>query len=100
MARRLIWTERAAGDLLDLLDWVRRDAPLYALRIEQRFRNRAAHLPGQPGQGRRLPEHDGPEEVRGVFVHRWRLIYEVTDDAVTILAIVHGARLLHNADPL
>ena len=27
------------------------------------------------GQGRRVPEYDGPEEVREVFVHRWRMIY-------------------------
>jgi len=100
MAPRLIWTARAADNLFDILDWIARDAPAYALAVADRFERRAEALPDQPRQGRRVPEYDGPEELREVFVHRWLLIYRVGPGAVTIIAIVHGARLLSNADPL
>lgn len=99
MARALIWTDRARRDLFDLLHWIDRDSPAYANAVSLRFETRAETLPDQPGQGRRVPEYEGPREVREVFVHRWRLIYAVTDKAVTVLAIVHGARLIENADP-
>ena len=57
-------------------------------------------LPDQPGQGRRVPEHEGGDELREVFVQSWRLIYRVTDDRILIVAVVHGARLLRNLPPM
>jgi len=42
-------------------------------------------------RGRIVPEIDDPS-IREVFVHRYRLLYEVTPTDVTILAILHGAR--------
>jgi len=42
-------------------------------------------------RGRIVPEIDDPS-IREIFVHSYRLIYEVRIDQVTILAILHGAR--------
>jgi plasmid stabilization system protein ParE len=97
MARRLIWTIRARNDLFELLDWIDRDAPVYARGVSLQFERRGETLPDQPGQGRRVPEYEGDLELREVFVHRWRMIYQVTDGSIEIIAIIHGARLLENA---
>jgi len=97
MARRLIWTVRARNDLFELLDWIARDAPIYASGVSVHFERKVETLPSQSGVGRPVPEYEGTRDLREVFVHRWRMIYEVTDTSVQIVAIVHGARLLENA---
>lgn len=94
MAHALIWSGRAKADLFEVLDYIGASSPVYADAVADRFEARADLLPDQPRQGRRLPENRTDRELREVFVHRWRLIYEVTPDAVVILAILHGARLI------
>ena len=100
MARRVAWSERALEDLEHVLEFIAKDSPIYASAVHDRFVARVALLPDQPGQGRRLPEHEDRDDLREVFVHRWRLIYRTTEDEVVIVAIVHGARQLKNVPPL
>ena len=99
MAPRLIWSPRARRNQRDLLAHVDQDSPASPETVWQRFVPRADLLPDHPGQGRRVPEYDGPLEIREVFVHSWRLIYRVTGDEIRIVAVVHGARLLGNVAP-
>ena len=42
-------------------------------------------------RGRIVPELNEPS-IREVFVHRYRLLYEVGSEEVRVLAILHGAR--------
>ena len=100
MAARLIWSPRARHNLREILDHIAADAPGTAEAVVRRFLDRAELLPAHPGQGRRVPEYEGPQEYREVYVHRWRLIYLVHADEVRIVAIVHTARLLRNVPPL
>jgi toxin ParE1/3/4 len=44
-----------------------------------------------PRSGRVIPE-EGREDSREVFVQNYRIVYQLIDDTVTILAIHHGAR--------
>jgi toxin ParE1/3/4 len=96
----LIWSDRALDELEAIAMHVALHSPFHAKQVSKRAFLRAAYLPDQPRQGRRLPEYVGPREIREVFVHRWRLIYEVTESGVTILSIIHGARLIENAPPI
>lgn len=98
MARRLRWSERALDDLDAILAHIAREAPLAASAIHGRIEARIESLPDQPGQGRRVPELDGT--LREVIVQSWRVIYRVTDVEITIVAVVHTARLLRNVPPL
>jgi plasmid stabilization system protein ParE len=100
VARRLIWSPRARRNLRDILDFIAEDSPGNAETVARRFFARVESLPDQPGQGRRVPEYDGPVEFREVFVHSWRVIYRTNEREVRIVAIVHGARLLKNVPPL
>jgi mRNA-degrading endonuclease RelE of RelBE toxin-antitoxin system len=36
--------------------------------------------------------------MRELFVHRYRLIYEIDDENIFITAIIHGARDYENMD--
>ena len=92
MAYRLIWSDRALDELDAVVAYVSKNSPQNAKAIARRAFARADLLPDQPRQGRRFPENRTGREIREVFVHRWRLIYEVTADHVVILAVLHGAR--------
>ncbi len=99
MAARLIWSPCALDDLNDILEYIAKESPKYAAMVGRRMFARTDRLPENPKQGRRVPEYDGEMEYREVFVHRWRLIYELSDERVTIITVIHGARLLELADP-
>ncbi len=100
MAQPLTWQTRATNEFFEILAWVEKDSLPYANRISDRFEARAESLRHHPRQGRKLPRFEGIREIREVFVHRWRMIYEVNENGIVILAIVHGARLLENTEPL
>ncbi len=100
MAGGLIWSPRSLAELDDLADYIAKDSPLYARVVVRRIVERAELLPEMPGQGRHVPDYDGPSELREVFVHGWRIIYAVVGADVQIVTIVHGARLLENTPPL
>ena len=94
MALRLTWSERAQRELDLVVAYVAETSPQNAKAIARRAFARADLLLDHPRQGRRLPENRTDRDIREVFVHRWRLIDEVTPVAVVILAVLHGARLI------
>lgn len=100
MAQRLIWSDRALDDLFEIVSYIEKDSPLYARNVSRKMFARADALIEQPGQGRQVPEYDGDKDVREVFVHRWRLIYAIYSDHIRIAAVIHGARLMENVQPL
>jgi toxin ParE1/3/4 len=100
MARRIVWSPRALSDLHEILEWIARDSQAYARAVHDRFFARVESLTDQPGQGRRVPEYEGSDTLREVFVHSWRLMYRFDDRTVSIVAIVHGARDFGNVPPV
>ena len=94
MAVRLIWSPRSLAELQDIGDYIAHDSPTYARLVVRRIVDRVSLLPDMPGQGRRVPEYDGPLDLREVFVHRWRLIYSASENGIEIVTILHGARLI------
>lgn len=91
MARRIVWTESALNDVRHVWGYIARDSVYYADVFTKRVRERAASLDQFAFRGRMVPEFGDPS-VREVYVKHYRLIYRVTDDAVQILAFIHGAR--------
>jgi plasmid stabilization system protein ParE len=51
-----------------------------------------------PRMGRMVPEY-GRDDVREVFVMRYRVMHQVVDDSVEILMIQHGSRRLRDFSP-
>ena len=100
MAGGLIWSLRSLAELGDIADYIAKDSPFYANMVVRRMVERAGLLSEMPRQRWRLPEFYGPVELREVFVHGWRIIYAVVDEAVQVVPIIHAARSLENAAPL
>lgn len=89
----LRWTDRARRDLMQIGDYIAGDNPGAAERwVEALFglADRAASL---PLSGRRVPEI-GREDVRGLLLRNYRLVYRVLDRAIDVLTVFEGHRLL------
>lgn len=91
MAREVAWTETAWRDLEFIADYVAEDSPSYAGALVRRVRDRARSLEELAERGRVVPELDDPK-VRELLIGNYRLIYEVGEEMIHILALIHGAR--------
>lgn len=96
MGRRVAWTETAWRDLERIADYIAEDSPGYAAAFVRGVRDRARSLEEMGKRGRVVPELDEPT-VRELVVGTYRLIYEVGDAEVFVLALIHGARDLTGA---
>ena len=91
MAREVIWTEPAWHDLEAAADFIARDSEGYAAAFVQEVKDSVASLTQFAERGRMVQEF-GNQRIRELLVRPYRLIYEVSDDRVLVLALIHGAR--------
>jgi addiction module RelE/StbE family toxin len=87
---RVVWAPEALQDRLDIWDYIAADNPIAAVRMDELFSDAAKRLAEHPKLGR-------PGKVVGtrelVAHEHYRLVYEVSDDTVHILTLIHTARL-------
>jgi len=88
---KVAWTEIAESHLDAIYNYIAIESPQYALATIDRVTARSALIAQFPFAGRQVPEIDA-FEVREVFEASYRVIYQISDDQVEILAVVHGAR--------
>ncbi len=91
MARELTWTETAWKDLEEVADYIGKDSPHYAAAFVLELRDAARSLIYLAERGRAVPEFNDPN-IHELFVRSYRLIYQVTEQAVYIIGFIHGAR--------
>ena len=75
----------------EAIAYIATDSPQGASRVLNAVLELAESLADLPMRGRMVPEI-GEESVREAFVFSYRLIYEVFDDRVEIMWLLHGAR--------
>jgi addiction module RelE/StbE family toxin len=83
------WTASARLDRLDIADHIAADSPRAAVRVDTLFSEAAESLAHFPQMGRvgKIPG------TREIFPHEsYRLVYEVEDDTVWILTLIHASR--------
>jgi len=86
---RLVWTTAAKNDLGGIIEYIWFDNPPAAKRIRSRIEATAEHLAGQPHMGRT----GAIVGTREAIPHPSdKIVYQVTEDAVTILRVIHTAR--------
>ena len=92
---RLVFAGPAAGDLNDIIDYIALDNPPAAEGVYRAIVAAAGRLSAMPELGRagRLP---GTREL-AVGALPYIIVYEVGGDAVSVLAVFHGARNLAHA---
>jgi toxin ParE1/3/4 len=97
MAQTLIWSHEALDDIDRIADYISRDSRYHAQQVIERLFDLADELPGHPKLGHIVPELADPN-VRERFLYSYRLIYELTAEAIHILAVIHGKRLLESVE--
>ena len=95
MERELRWSPEASDDLEAISEFIARDSGYYARATVSRVLQTARDVLEHPFLGRVVPEI-GHDQVRERFVYSYRLIYEVKEAEILILAVIHGKRLLDN----
>ena len=91
MDKKIIWTNEVYEDLESTAEYISRDSPFYASTFVEEVLLAAKNINRFPGRGRVVPEVD-EDDVREIFIKRFRLIYKVKSDRIIILALIHGAR--------
>ncbi len=95
MARRLSWSPEAIEDLDSIGDYIARDSVYYARSVVRKVLGTAKQIPESLEIGRMVPEV-GDKNIRERFVYSYRLVYKIDEGQITVVAVIHGKRLLEN----
>lgn len=93
----VIWSEPARTDLRSIHDFIAHDSQHYAKKVTQDIREKTDVLDGLPKVGKKVPELND-ENVRELSLYSYRIIYEIKDQGVFVLAVVHKRRDLKPGD--
>ena len=85
----IVWTEGALDDIESLGEYYERSSALYAASIVERLFNSTEALQAFPRRGRKVPEVDH-DLLRELIVEGYRLIYQIFDDRVEVVAVLHS----------
>ncbi|MEE9151012.1 MAG: type II toxin-antitoxin system RelE/ParE family toxin [Thermoplasmata archaeon] len=89
--RKLIWTEPALSDLQAIFDYISKDSEYYASIFIGEIIESAEKSTGFPEIGRIVPEYQ-QEDIREILVHSYRVIYQLEQNQILILTVIHGRR--------
>jgi len=90
---KLRWSRQAQQDLLEIGRYISKDNRAAARRWVERLRQRTRQAAEHPEAGRVVPEHSRPE-LREVLLGSYRIVYLVGDDAIEVLTVFEGHRLI------
>jgi len=86
---RLVWTAQAKREFGDIVSYIWVDNPAAAKHVRKRVETTATYLKSQPFMGRQgaIPG------TREAIPHpSYRIVYQLIEETVFILSIVHAAR--------
>lgn len=90
---KVVWTDEAKAHLASIYEFIKRDAPFYAVQIVDKLTRRVDQLTNHPRSGRIVPKYDD-ENLRELIARPYRLIYRIKFDRIDIIAVFHGAQQL------
>jgi plasmid stabilization system protein ParE len=95
---RVVWTEAATVDLVEIVSFVAQEAPANARQLLVRLRSKAESLERSPQRGRVVPELGvtGTRAWRELVVKPYRLVYRVRSGIVLVAAVIDGRRDLED----
>ena len=93
MAKRIIWSPKAADNLEEICNFIGEDSEYYARIFAQKIIAEVESIPDFPKAGRIVPEYQ-QDNLREKIFQNYRIVYRIIPDTIEIVAIVHGARLL------
>jgi toxin ParE1/3/4 len=88
LSRHIIWSENSSHNLASIRAYIAEFDPQAASRLTQRLITAVESLSQSPNRGR--PVHNGLRELVVITPHI--VCYRVTDDAIEVVRIKHGAQ--------
>lgn len=95
MDRRVVWSPEAIEDVEAIAEYIGRDSAFYARAVATKILETARGVASFPWMGRVVPEL-GDKEIRERFACSYRVIYQVQEKRILIVAVLHGKRLIEN----
>ena len=95
MAASLIWSGESLDDIDAIAQFIARDSQHHAQSVVDGLFDLAETISAHPLAGRVVPEL-GDAQVRERFLYSYRVIYEIRDERIEVLAVLHGRRLLES----
>ena len=90
------WSIPAKNDLKQIHDYIAKDSKYYAQNVVREIVTKTETLIDFPEIGRVVPEISD-QNIRELIVYSYRLIYEISESGIEIIAIIHGRRDFNSA---
>ena len=87
----VIWSEPAKADLRSIHDFIAHDSRHYAKKVTLDIAAKTDILDKLPRVGRMVPEL-GNDNIRELSLYAYRILYEIKDQDVCVLAVIHQRR--------
>ena len=85
------WSNQAKADLRHIFEFIADDSRHYARKVTQDIVEKTNALNELPRLGKAVPEV-GDDNVRELSLYSYRILYEITEQDIFILAVVHKRR--------
>lgn len=95
MAYSIKWSPRAVLHFEEICNYIAEDSKYYAALFAKKVFSVINSIPQFPKAGRVVPEYND-ENLREKIYENYRIVYRIKSEAVEIVAICHGSRLLKN----
>jgi toxin ParE1/3/4 len=95
VARKVVWTDPAAEDLVETVEYIARDSAAFAATLAQRVCDAGDSLSRVAERGRRFPD-PAYSYLRELIIGPYRMVYEVHATEVVIHGVFHGRRDVAN----
>lgn len=90
---KIRWSKGSIESLKEICRFIAVDSTFYAKIFNDRIFEMVEHLESFPKIGRKVPESDDPK-VRELIYKGYRIIYQIKDDYLEIITVIHGSKLL------
>ena len=87
------WSESAKNDFQNIANYISQDSPRYSEYFIKGVLEKIDFLRDFPKMGRKVPESDDQNDRELIF-QRYRIIYNISHEKITIEMIIHGSRQL------
>ena len=91
---KVLFTENAIEHLVNIYEYISLNSPTYARRMVDKITHRSEQIAEHPFSGRIVPEYEA-DDIRELIEKPYRIIYRIKPDQIDILAVMHGAQILH-----
>lgn len=87
----VIWTDPAKADLHHIYNFIAEDSKQYAHNVAKKLVEKTETLNEIPNIGKVVPEIKD-ENVRELHLYSYRIIYEIKEQNIEVLAVIHKRR--------